>query len=265
MKKSRAYLGILLLLGIGFTLCSSRGLAQDVRGTVRDQRNGSPIPEVLVRVTPVGALMLTDQDGYFRILRVPKGLSTISFKALGYQTVVRSIQVPLDSPLEVELPPAPLGIPGFEVEAESFENRMDQVGEDMDLRLARLGGLTRVAGPDRIRLYDSIPAGDNWTFLNRELTVGWDFTEGMVQILGRKKKPEVYLDDRRVWLFVLTERLHPSQLCRVEVFEPLRRGLWQLSVPFQIRAYTCYFMAQVANGERTMRKYINYGDLISGG
>jgi hypothetical protein len=54
-------------------------------------------------------------------------------------------------------------------------------------------------------------------------------------------------------------------LCRVELYEPppfMPGNI--LTVPFQLRAYTCLFMAEVAEGKRTMRANINWGDLIAG-
>ena len=81
--------------------------------------------------------------------------------------------------------------------------------------------------------------------------------------------PEAYLDDRRIFLLdlVLTPN---SKLCRVEYYEPppvwfdLPSYTKFTMAPFQLRAYTCQFMAQVAAGTRTMRRNLNWGDLIAG-
>jgi hypothetical protein len=35
-------------------------------------------------------------------------------------------------------------------------------------------------------------------------------------------------------------------------------------VPLQLRAYTCLFMAEVMEGKRTLRRNVNWGDLIAG-
>jgi hypothetical protein len=52
-------------------------------------------------------------------------------------------------------------------------------------------------------------------------------------------------------------------LCRVELYEPPPH-VTEEDVPHQLRAYTCLFMAEVAEGKRTMRSKINWGDLIAG-
>ena len=79
--------------------------------------------------------------------------------------------------------------------------------------------------------------------------------------LGRVR-PEVYIDDRRTWLINLVLMPNPL-LCRVAMYEP-HPHLTVDQVPFQLRAYTCLFMAEVAEGKRTMRANINWGDLIAG-
>jgi hypothetical protein len=122
-----------------------------------------------------------------------------------------------------------------------------------------------VVGPDRVRLYDTVHAKDPYKLLWRELRAGWSFNQEVLRFRhpgGNTVRPEVYLDDRRTWLLnlVLTPN---SKLCRVEFYEPPPYMMGP-HVPFQLRAYTCQFMAQVATGVRTMRTTLNWGDLIAG-
>ena len=123
-----------------------------------------------------------------------------------------------------------------------------------------------------MRLYDRTHAGDPYRLLHRELHAGWDFDMDVIRFRhreGNKVTPEVYVDDRRTWLinFVLTPN---SKICRVELYEPppeyfdLPAEMRFAMVPFQLRAYTCEFMSRVATGVRTMRRKVNFGDLIAG-
>lgn len=73
---------------------------------------------------------------------------------------------------------------------------------------------------------------------------------------------EIYIDDRRTWMINLI--LTPdSSICRVERYRPPPHPTVD-GVPKQLRAYTPQFVAQVASGARTMRRNLNFGDLIAG-
>jgi hypothetical protein len=241
-------------------------LAQEVRGEVRDAQTALPVFEALVRIDPKGAVTVTDSAGWFELTQIPGGMHTIIVRAFGYRTEESRIQVPSEEPIRINLHPDPIQLPGIEVESESIETKMARVRSDLDFRLARLPGRTNIADAATLRRYAEEGKSDNWHFLDREMRVGWDFEVDAIRLMGRKRKPEVYLDDRRTWLDVLVET-PLSELCRVELYQPLpKRGLFghELQVPLQLRAYTCWFLAQVATGERELRRTVNFGDLIAG-
>ena len=72
---------------------------------------------------------------------------------------------------------------------------------------------------------------------------------------------EIYIDDRRTWMINLI--VTPNTLfCRVEKYAG---PPYPVHGPGrQLRAYTCLFMAEVAEGTRQMRENLNWGDLIAG-
>jgi hypothetical protein len=304
------------LLTLRVLLLPTAVVSQELQGLVRDQRTGTPVVNVLVRVDSLGDVTLTDLEGRFAFRRLPKGRYTLSFQAMGYDTLRVSVQVPADTFPEILLRPRPIELEGIRVEVPGVLTRMD-------MRLARLPGYSRVVNPERVRAYDTIHAKDPWKLLWRELRVGWDYNaaNGAIRIRNTPTKPEVYLDDHKTWL--LNVVLMPNALlCRVELYRPLpfmggsflgrgadamaaaqaafaeaggrtvggaaggvsgagaaeaavrgdaalgvmtegeARSLGQ--VPLQIRAYTCLFMAEVIAGERTLRRNVNWGDLIAG-
>jgi len=75
--------------------------------------------------------------------------------------------------------------------------------------------------------------------------------------------PEVYLNDRRVWLQVLLET--PNELlCRVETYAPARFLGGVVQPPTMIRAYTCDFMARVAFGLEEVCQRLQWGRVLAG-
>lgn len=239
-------------------------VAQEVQGSVRDRSTGTLLENVLVRVDSVGAVTLTDAEGWFILRRLRRGRYSVSFQMMGYDTVHVEVEVPAGEPLEILMPPRPIEVPGLEVTASSSPRRVLPVETEMDVRLARLPGDNWVVNPERIRLYDTIHAKDPYRLLHRELGVGWAFDMEALRhrIPGIGKRPEVYIDDRRTWLINLV-LMPTSLLCRVEMYAP-PPYLMGDNVPFQLRAYTCLFMAEVLEGKRQMRRTINWGDLIAG-
>ncbi len=230
--------------------------AQEIRGSVRDRTTGTPLVNVLLRVDSVGAVTLTDDEGRFFLRRIPKGDRVLSFEVMGYETVQVTVRVPLEEPLEVLLAPSPIEIPGLEVRTWPSTGRISNVVNQMDLRLARLPGDNRVVSPEQVRRYDTIQARDPWRLLYRELRIPWRFD------ILENERYEVYLDDRRSWLVNLI--FMPNTLvCRIEQYTPPRIPGY-VGPPDQLRAYTCLFMAEVAEGKRQMLKDLNWGDLIAG-
>lgn len=259
-RRWRGSVGSTLLFVVA-TTSSLHG--QQIDGVVLDAARGTPVAEVLVRVSSVGSVTLTNHDGAFELYRIPDGRQQVTFEALGYGTVTLEVDSPVEEPLRVLLRLEPIELEEIRVEVESFETRVRTVETTLDRRLARLPGYTRVVGREDIRPYDSLHAKDPWTFLSSEMRIGWAYEEDTAWIQGRKVEPEVYIDDRPTWLFDLVHA-PLGQFCRFENYIPGRSsGRLSAGAPTQIRAYTCLYMAQVADGQREPLSHINWGSLIS--
>jgi hypothetical protein len=209
----------------------------------------------------------TDERGAFSLTAPRPGRYSILAVGLGYRSAPSSLFTVGEEgevTIDLALSPEPIELPGFDVGGGTLQERLQRVQVGMDMRLEELPGESVVVPADRVRLYDAPHAGDPYRLLWRELRLGWSFDmEGVRHhFFGIGSRPEVYVDDRRTWLINLV--LMPnSELCRVEMYRP-PPFLPGPQVPFQLRAYTCQFMAEVATGIRTMRKHVNWGDLIAG-
>ncbi len=73
-----------------------------VTGKVFDAKTNEPIPLVNVIVTDLKTGTSTDFEGSFR-LKLPEGKYKIEFKTLGYETVVKEIEVKGDQPIYLEI------------------------------------------------------------------------------------------------------------------------------------------------------------------
>ncbi len=256
VRKLRAPLIAAACLVCHFFSGPSPSTAQEIRGSVRDRTTGAPLVNVLVRVDSLGAVTLTDEAGWFILRRIPKGDRVLSFEVMGYEPSEVAVRVPRRESLEILMAPSPIELPGFEVRTWPATRQVSYMLNQMDLRLARLPGNNRVVGPEQVRLYDSIQAKDPWKLLYRELRIPWRF--GILE----NELYEVYVDDRRTWLANLIF-MPNSLVCRIEQYTPPRIPGY-VGPPDQLRAYTCLFMAEVAEGRRQMRTDLNWGDLIAG-
>jgi len=217
----------------------------------------------------------TDEEGAFMVNAPEPGLYSLLAVGLGYRSSPSGtfyVGAEEEVTVDLDLNPKPIEIPGFDVGPGTFQERLANVQAGLDLRLAEQPGESQGVDAERVRLYDAVHAKDPYKMLWRELRAGWDMDQEALRIRGwwgNKVEPEVYLDDRRIFLLDLVSTPN-SKLCRVEYYEPppvyfdLTPETKFTMAPFQLRAYTCQFIAQVATGMRTMRKNLNWGDLIAG-
>ena len=268
-----------VILCIGLPMLPGSAGAQVVRGHLYDSETRRAVINGNVALRDsLGAVVArtgTDEEGAFMVNAPEPGLYSLLAVGLGYRSSPSGtfyLGAGEEVTVDLHLNPKPIEIPGFDVGPGTFQERLANVQAGLDLRLAEQPGESQVVEAERVRLYDGIHAQDPYRMLWRELRAGWDIDQEAVRIRGwwgNKVRPEVYLDDRRIFLldFVLTPN---SKLCRVEYYEPppvyfdLPAELKFTMAPFQLRAYTCQFMAQVATGMRPMRKNLNWGDLIAG-
>jgi len=234
-----------------------------LEGTVVAAGTGEPLEDVLVRAEASGVVGVTDDDGRFRLTRLPEGETAVSFHRFGYAIDAVTVTLPTDAELRVELEPRPIELEGLEATATSFATRFARTRVELDRRLARLPGQNRAVDAATIRTYDEDHQSDPWKLLSRELDAAWAFGDALVNFYGRKLRPEVYIDEKRTWLFKVTHEL-PSTFCRIELYVPPRETYRLDDRPPQIRAYTCPFMVRVAEGEEELSRYLSEHGLIAG-
>jgi len=236
-----------------------------LEGTVVAAGTGEPLEDVLVRAEASGMVGVTDDEGRFRLNRLPEGETAVSFHRFGYATDSVRVTLPTEEEVRVELELRPIELEGLEATATSFATRFARTRVELDRRLARLPGQNRAVDAATIRTYDEDHQSDPWKLLSRELDADWAFGDALVNFYGRKLRPEVYIDEKRTWLFKVTHEL-PSTFCRIELYVPPRKARkYRLDDrPPQIRAYTCPFMVRVAEGEEELSRYLSTEDLIAG-
>lgn len=102
------YQALILLLIIVFISSIQIAFGQAITGTITDKSNGEPILFANVVVMGDSNAVLTgttsDLDGFFNIHQLEPGKYDLKITFIGYKTLeVKDVQVPLSSPLEVEL------------------------------------------------------------------------------------------------------------------------------------------------------------------
>lgn len=99
-----------------------------LRGTVRTEGAGEPVPYATVETRDGDRGVLADQRGFFVLPDLPTGETVLRVSAPGYRTVTRRVRVPAGgaATLGIPLTPAPLELEGVEVEG--VRTRIGEVG-----------------------------------------------------------------------------------------------------------------------------------------
>ncbi len=72
------------------------GKAETITGSVTDS-SGTPISKVTVNIPAIDRATVTNDAGFYTINRLPRGSYTISFSCIGFASVVRTIEVTVDT------------------------------------------------------------------------------------------------------------------------------------------------------------------------
>ncbi len=245
--------------------------AQAFEGRVVAAGYGTPIVAATVELLDAGLVTLTDDEGRFEFLRIASSSDSVRITRLGYATTtVHVVFGDVDEPT-FELERRPIELEGISTELD-FAGRLAVLDERLDQRIGEWPGTARVVGADDIRPFDDEWEGNPWKALHYSpLGVRWagDFSGAGALATDRAwiddfgyARPEVWIDDRQVWLQALIETPNES-LCRLEVYAPKRyyEGVQPLA---QLRAYTCAFLARVAEGHVEVCPVLQWGRLISG-
>ena len=246
--------------------------AQAFEGRVVAAEYGTPIVAATVELLDAGLVTLTDDDGRFEFLRIAPSADSVRITRLGYATkTVRVVFGDVDAPT-FELERQPVELEGVSTELD-FAGRLAVLDDRLDQRIGEWPGTARVVGAEDLRPFDDEWEGNPWKALHYSpLRVRWAGSSGSIATPsggGRAwiddygyASPEVWIDDRQVWLRVLLQTPNES-LCRIEVYAPKRFYLG-VQPPAQLRAYTCAFLGRAALGMEEVCPVLQWGNLISG-
>lgn len=254
---------------VGLLSAVAPAQAQDFEGRVVDATNGAPIAGALVEIRGPRLVTLTDEEGRFSFPRIDVEVDSVVVSRFGYATMRIQVDFAAVGTPDWELVPDPVELEELTVQY-GFEERYEVLDASLDARIGRWPGQARVAGRDDLRPFDEAWRRDPWEFLHHgPLKVSWHFNDSVadqedpVYIRGYGRAvPEVYIDDRQVWLQLLIETPN-EQLCRAEIYVPERFTL-EIQPPSQIRAYTCSFLGRVAMGLEEICSRLQWGGLLSG-
>src|SRR4051812_32251531 len=91
------------LYAILITLCSISAYAGNIKGTVTDSKNGTPLSGVVVALTGTGKGTVTDFDGKYELAEVANGTYEITFTYATYITYKQSITISASESLELDM------------------------------------------------------------------------------------------------------------------------------------------------------------------
>lgn len=105
MKRSLLHIVTFFLLSIQF-IYSQNSLS----GHITDKDNGSDIQNVNIFITELQKGTVSDQNGNYKILNIPKGSFTIQFSYIGFKTEIRKILINENLKLNIQLSPTNIEI-----------------------------------------------------------------------------------------------------------------------------------------------------------
>lgn len=88
-----------------------------LRGVVVDSATGEPVPAAVVRLLEIERQDLTHDSGTFHLARIPAGSYSLVVEHLAFRSAERTVQVPAAGPLQIEMAPSALDLPGLIVTA----------------------------------------------------------------------------------------------------------------------------------------------------
>jgi hypothetical protein len=202
----------------------------DVVGKVVDQTTGRPLAGARVELYKPTRVVLTDENGAFRIPEVPAGAHLLNVQRLGYQETGVTIAVGEGNPaLTIGIEPKAITIEGLNVAVDRMKRRRNSYGvsvrafEGKDLLLS-----TASNAEEFLRSRMALGIGQNCP--------NDPFRSRCYWIRGQLQPISVYIDDRPTFggLEDLT-MYRPSELYAIEVFSGGR----------SVRAYSNWYMERV--------------------
>ncbi len=122
-----------LLFLLGLPLISFSQNQYTLSGYVRDASNGEELIGVNIVIPAINAGTSTNVYGYYS-LSIPEGSYQVEFQYIGYQTLIREIELRENITLTLELPPSTTELQEVEVNSE----RLDKNVTSVEMSVARL-------------------------------------------------------------------------------------------------------------------------------
>lgn len=224
-------------------------LAQDrdspdmtVIGRVTDQSTQAPIPGVVVQVEGTQRRTLTDSAGIFMFQDLTAGPKVFVFTQFGYVDTRLDTTPRAGEALRVAMIPRPIELEAIAVHIDRLEERANAVAYSV-----------RAFEQDDIM---TSAASNPWQFIRHrygliDVQCPGPFLDRCIRWRGQAIRPIVYIDENRAYGGIDALKSYPMQdVYRIEVF---RRGA-------MIRAYTNWFMEQLAQGNRRLRPVLMWRD-----
>jgi len=150
-----SFLTLLLMLGV---LVHSHA-QQTLTGTVRDQENQQPVEGVNVFIPELQKGTITDADGRFTLGGLPAGQLKVQFSHIGYQNIIRNMELKNDTstPREVALKPTVIESEAVVVSAGNYSTQHDNA---IKIELLKPRQLDRLSAPSLMGKLRKIPGVD---------------------------------------------------------------------------------------------------------
>ncbi len=225
MKFFNKYLiGIIIVL-----LVSSNTLFADgtIKGTVKDQETGEPLPgaNVLVLGTLYGAS--ADLEGNFIIKKIPNGVFTLRISMIGYRSVTKenvAVHEKETVNLTIEMKQTPIEFDPIVISAGKTKQRLDQASVSLSVVSAR-----EIKQRSATNLIESLETAPGINFIGNQINIrgstGYTFGAGNKVLLLLDGVP-VYASDTGEFNW---DMLPPLDIEQIEVLKGAGSTLWGAS------------------------------------
>ena len=222
-------LATLLFAAPGLIAQEKQGEEPALLGRVIDADTGTPLLGAFVHLQGEAWGVITDDDGWFRLPRLPNGLLSVMVEQLGYVELVQTVRFEEGgAALHFALTPDPILLEGIEVVMDRFERRRRAYAHASQL----LDRETLVNSS----AFDLVDLIQSRSFLNPIPCPASEIESTCAMVRGRIRPLSVYVDEFPFWGgFDFLSMVQPHELHMVEIY--YSRG--------QVRVYTEGYMERI--------------------
>lgn len=209
-------------------------------GYVVDQSTSERITGATVEFPELGRQVITNSNGAFAVVGVPRGRVAVRVRHLGFADYDEELDIPSEAvTVTIALGARPVILEGITAQAYSF-------GERLRSRRRRAAVSVRAIERDRLSMSgatDALRALLDGTVLRRASCRGtYDAFDICVWARGRSVRPTVYIDERPAFAGLSElEMYRPDELYAIEVYQGGRH----------VRAYTTWWVETQASGDQS--------------